>query len=152
MLTMQPNTEMHCKYRNTLQMLTVQPNTEMHCKYSQCNQIQKHAANAHNATNYKNMQQKLITQLNIETRSNNATKYRDTLYVQRNEIQKHTANTYNKPNKEMCCKYSQCNKIQKYTANTHSANKYRSTLQILRTQKNTEIIFITFILPGKEAH
>ncbi len=169
-------------WQNMLQILTMQPNREKQCKYlqrkpiqkhttnTQCNpyrnalQIQKHAANAHNATQYrnalqilamqpntetrckcshatkyKNMLQKLITQLNIETRSNNATKYRDTLYVQRNEIQKHTANTYN-------------NQIQKCAANTHNATKYRNTLQILRTQPNTEIIFITFILPGKEAH
>jgi len=46
-LTGQPNTETLCK-------LTTQPNTESRCKYSQCNEIQKCAANTHNATKYRN--------------------------------------------------------------------------------------------------
>jgi len=38
------------KYRNSLEILTMQPNIETLCKYSQRNQIQKLAANTHNAT------------------------------------------------------------------------------------------------------
>ncbi len=39
------NTHNTTKHRNTLKIRTMRPNTEKCCKYSQCNQIQKSAAN-----------------------------------------------------------------------------------------------------------
>jgi len=64
----------------------MQPNTETRCKYSQCNQIQKHSVNTHNATKYRKPLQMLKTQPNTETHCK---------YSQCNQIQKHAANTHN---------------------------------------------------------
>ncbi len=59
-LTIQPNTEMHCKYlqHNQIQKCTANTynttNIETCCKFSQHNQIQKCAANSCNTTKHKN--------------------------------------------------------------------------------------------------
>ncbi len=73
------NTEKLCK-------LTIQPNTEMHCKYLQHNQIQKCTANTYNTTKYRNLLQILTTQPNTEMCCK---------FLQHNQTQKHTANSQN---------------------------------------------------------
>ncbi len=88
--------------RNTLQILATQPNMESRCKYTQCDQIQKCAAN-----NRKTIQKRAAN-------TRNTTKYRNALQIIAKQYRNALQILATQPNTETCCKFSQQNRLVHY--------------------------------------